>query len=242
MSTASTDETGADPAPQRLGASQVVLIVVGSVVALLGVAMLAAGGIAVWGLGQRDGSGYFSTKSHRLSTPSYALATESLDIGPDLPGGIGDFGNVRIRASSASAVFVGIARAGDVRRYLGGVRHSEITDFDTDPFRVTSRTVPGVAKPGSPAPQGFWRVQASGPGAQTVTWPVESGRWSAVVMNADGSPDVSVAVSVGARVPWLHWVAIGLLAAGSLSLVGAGFLIYMGARRRPAALAPSPSR
>src|SRR6185312_4759063 len=110
MSTASTEETGADPAPQRLGASQVVLIVLGSVVALLGVAMLAAGGIAVWGLGQRDGSGYFSTKTQPLSTPSYALATESLDIGPDLPGGIGDFGEVRIRASSASAVFVGIAR------------------------------------------------------------------------------------------------------------------------------------
>jgi hypothetical protein len=218
------------------------LIVLGSVAALLGVAMLAAGGVALWGLGQRDGSGYFSTKSHRLSTPSYALASESLDIGPDLPGGIGDFGSVRIRAGSAGAVFVGIGRASDVQRYLGRVRHAEITDFDTDPFRVTSHTVPGTARPGPPARYSFWRVQASGPGTQTVTWPVESGRWAAVVMNVDGSAGVSVAVSIGARVPWLHWVAIGLLAAGGLLLIGAGFLIYMGAGRRRDALDPSRSR
>ena len=236
MSTTSSEEIRADPVPQRLGAGRVVLIVLGSVVALLAVAMLAAGGVALWGLGQRDGSGYFSTKSHRLSTPAYALASESLDVGPNLPGGIGDFGSVRIRAGSAGAVFVGIGRASDVQRYLARVRHSEITDIDTDPFSVTARTVPGTAQPGSPTGQGFWRVQASGPGTQTVTWPVESGRWSAVVMNADGSPDVSVAVSIGARVPWLHWVAIGLLAAGGLLLVGAGFLIYMGARRRRNAL------
>jgi hypothetical protein len=209
-----------------------VLIVLGGIVALLAVAMLGAGGVALWGLGQRDGSGYFATKSHPLSTPSYALASESLDVGPDLPGGIGDFASVRLRAASARAVFVGIGRATDVQRYLRGVRHSEITDVDTDPFDVTSHTVPGTAPSGSPASQDFWRVQASGQGTQTVTWPVESGRWSAVVMNADGSRDVSVAVSMGARVPWLHWVAIVLLTAGGLSLVGAGALIYAGARRR----------
>ena len=65
--------------------------------------------------------------------------------------------------------------------------------------------------------QGFWRVQASGPGAQTVTWPVE--KWPVV-----GSGDerrrlarrLGRACSVGARVPWLHWVAIGLLRGGGL--------------------------
>ena len=42
--------------------------------------------------------------------------------------------------------------------------------------------------------------------------PFEKGSWSFVAMNADASPGVTVDTRVGARVPFLRWVAIGFLA------------------------------
>jgi hypothetical protein len=153
-------------------------------------------------------------------------------MGPDAPGWFGEnFATVRIQASSRQPVFIGIGRASDVERYLGRVQHTEVTDFDTDPFRVTSHPIGGSTKPAPPGRQGFWRVQASGSGTQTIKWPLEKGSWSAVAMNADGSRDVSVALRLGARVPALRWVAIGLLAGGGLTLLLGGGLIYLGARK-----------
>ena len=55
----------------------------------------------------------------------------------------------------------------------------------------------------------------------------ESGRWAFVVMNADGSPGVSVDLQAGARADWLDLslallLAGGLLAAGAAPLIGYG--------------------
>jgi hypothetical protein len=230
---ATTDRPAPAP-PQRSGTKGVVQLVFGSIAVLLALALLAGGVAAVWGLSQRDSDGYFTTEGHRLSTATYAFASESLDIGPDAPGWIGDFAKVRIQASSAKPVFVGIGPASDVQRYLRRVEHSEVTDFDTDPFRVTAHDVAGSDRPAAPASQGFWRVQASGSGTQTIAWPLEKGNWSAVVMNADGSRDVAMTLRVGARVPALRWVAIGFLAGGGLLLVLGGALVYLGARARSA--------
>jgi hypothetical protein len=210
--------------------------VFGSIALLVALALLAGGGVAVWGLSQRDGSGYFTTGSHRISTESYAFASDSLDIGPDTPGGIGEFATVRIQAVSARPVFIGVGHTGDVARYLAQVEHAQVTAFDTDPFELTEHRIAGTAQPSAPAGKNLWRVQASGTGTQTITWPVEKGRWSAVVMNADGSRDVSIALRIGARVPALKWIAIGLLTGGGLLLLVGGSLIYAGTRgQRPEA-------
>jgi hypothetical protein len=234
MSTATAPPAAPSPPSQPFGAKRVLLLVFGSIAVLVALALLAGGGAAVWGLGQRDGSGYFTTGTHPISTPSYALASDTLDMGPDAPGWFGEnFATVRIQASSRQPVFIGIARAADVKRYLGGVQHREITDFDTDPFRVTSHPVGGSTTPAPPGSQGFWRVQASGSGTQTIKWPLEKGTWSAVAMNADGSRQVSIALRLGARVSALKWVAIGLLAGGGLVLVLGGTLVYLGARKPP---------
>ena len=127
----------------------------------------------------------------------------------------GPFAGVRIEAGSERPVFLGIGPTSDVARYLAGVQHSQITDFDTDPVRFSSREVAGQARPAPPAQQSFWRVRATGSGTQTVTWPLEKGNWSAVAMNADGSRNVSIALRVGARIPALRRVAF----AGAISAV-----------------------
>ena len=46
---------------------------------------------------------------------------------------------------------------------------------------------------------------------QVLTWPTQAGDWSVVMMNADGSDRVNASVSVGATVPILHSIAVGLL-------------------------------
>lgn len=107
-----------------------------------------------------------------------------------------------------------------------------MTDLDTDPFKLTEHRIAGTAKPSPPAGQNLWRVQASGTGTQTITWPVEKGRWSAVVMNADASRDVSIALRIGARVSALKWVALGLLTGGGLLLLIGASLIYAGTQRQ----------
>jgi hypothetical protein len=65
-----------------------------------------------------------------------------------------------------------------------------------------------------------------------VSWPVEKGHWSAVVMNADGSRTVGVDAQLAARVSHVWWIVIGLFVAGGLSLAGGGALAYSGARTR----------
>ena len=232
MNATTTQVTPSDPAPRPGATNRIVPLVFGTIALLVALALLAGGGVAVWGLSQRDGSGYFTTGSHRISTQSYAFASDGLDIGPDTPGGIGEFATVRIQAASTRPVFIGIGRADDVARYLAQAEHAQVTAFDTDPFKLTEHRIAGTAEPSAPAGQNLWRVQASGTGTQTINWPVEKGRWSAVVMNADGSRDVSIALRIGARVSALKWVAIGLLTGGGLLLLVGGSLIYAGTRRQ----------
>jgi hypothetical protein len=204
--------------------------VFGSLAVLLALVLLAAGGAGIYALTQRGDDDYFTSKVHRLATPTYALASSSIDIS-DVPGWIADgFANVRIEAISPKPVFLGIGSTEDVSAYLQRVPHTQITDFDTDPFRVTSHPVPGAGRPAPPASQRFWAAQASGSGSRTVTWSVESGKWSAVAMNADGSRNVLIAFRVGAKIPSLEWWTIGLLAGGLVFLALGGWLVYRGVR------------
>ena len=64
-----------------------------------------------------------------------------------------------------------------------------------------------------------------------MTWSPDRGDWSAVLMNADGSRGVAADVSVGAEADFLIWLAIGLLIAGGICLLGGAGLIYVGCTR-----------
>ena len=74
--------------------------------------LLAGGSAAICGLGLRDDAGFFTSGSHELTTSSYALASKSLDVGPDLPGSLDErFATLRVHAGAARAVFIGIGAA-----------------------------------------------------------------------------------------------------------------------------------
>jgi hypothetical protein len=213
--------------------SRIAAVVIGSLLVLLSLVLLGAGGTALWAdRTQREG-GYATSDVHTFSSEGSALATESTDLGSAGVGWLyspGVLGKVRIRVtptSTSSPLFVGIGHTSDVDRYLGGVQHTVITDFWTEKVD----TIAGSASVSRPGRQSFWAASDTGVGARTLTWDPKDGSWTVVVMNADGRPGVAVGADLGAKVPALPWIGLGFLAAGAIFLAG-GALLVVGAFRR----------
>ncbi len=219
------------------------LTVGGAIVALLAAGVLAVAGVTIWtDVAKRDGSGYVSTNAHRYATPTSAIATDEVTIGTEIPQRL--IGKVRLQASSAKPVFVGIARKATVDAYLADASYATAKDLDLDPFKVTYVTHSGSANPGRPASQTFWAASAVATDTAYLTWKLKSGSWSIVVMNADGSPGVSADVTAGAKVAWLLWTGIGIAVVGGLLLAAAALMLVRGLRgpHAPAAgAAPAPA-
>ena len=235
----------------RWTAGRIVLVVLGSIIALLGAALLAGGGTLLWAdRSERDDDGFLTTPTERFERDSFAIVSDNIDFfeaetGSDWILSENVLGDVRLRAANAGEgeVFIGIGATPDVEGYLDGVEHDEVTDIDFDPFSAEYRRVAGGEPAGPPTEQTFWAASASGSGTQTATWEPESGDWTLVVMNADGSRGVAAEVSLGAEADILLWIAIGLLIAGILLLAGGATMIVLGARgatsAAPVAAAPA---
>jgi hypothetical protein len=121
-----------------------------------------------------------------------------------------------------------------VRGYLAGTRYATLVDFEIDPFRATYRPSSGTSAPAEPGRQGFWSASTEGSGKQSLEWDASKGDWSFVVMNADVSRGVEADLSLGAKVPFIFWLGLGLVIGGAIVLAGAAAMIYFGARPRPA--------
>jgi hypothetical protein len=199
---------------------------------LIGLALLLAGGavLAAYAF-ERGDDGYFTVERKQLDSPAYAIATEEIDLGVDevdwAPDGV--LGNVRIRVEGDGPVFVGIGRDEDVDRYLAGVAHDELVDFDGDDAELVPHR--GRAPRTPPGRQGFWVAESEGPGEQQLTWDAEFGRWTAVVMNADAARRVDVEADAGVKLDWAIWVGLALFVAGLLMTLGAVVVILLIGRR-----------
>jgi hypothetical protein len=166
--------------------------------------------------------------------------TESLNVG-GVTGAL-EAGLLRVRISATSTnaakpLFIGIGRTKDIDRYLARVEHDELRDINFDPFKIDYRRLGTGAPTAPPSTQSFWQTRARGTGTQVVSWPVKRGHWSAVVMNADGSRNVSVDAQLAARLSGAWWFVAAFIALGALSLAGGIALIRSGARRQ----APEPA-
>ena len=206
---------------------------IGTLLILSSLVLLGAGGTALWAdRTQRDG-GYATTGSHEFSTSGSALASERTHLGSAGVGWLYSpalLGKVRIRVTPVSAgrpLFVGIGRSADVDRYLASVNHTLISDF----FRNKVEAIGGGAPRSAPGAQNFWVASSTGSGARNLVWNSSKGSWTVVAMNADGRPGINVRATLGARLPALLWIAVGLLVAGAVLLVG-GVLLVVGASRR----------
>jgi hypothetical protein len=219
----------------RSAAGGVLAIVGGGLVGLVGLGLLAGGvGLVAIDQTQRDSRGFLMTQAKTLTTPTYAITSRRIDSG------IGGrdtilarkiLGTVRVRVDSSRPVFLGIARSADVDRYLGGVRHEEMSAFGQLGRHATDYVLrPGRATPAPPATQSMWAARTQGAGEQTLTWKVRDGSWQVVMMNAAGAPRVTADVSAGARVPHLLTYGFGLLGGAVVLLAAGAGLVYLGTR------------
>src|SRR5690242_10978465 len=147
MSTLATEQDAAGSAPtaptQQVGRRRVLRLVFGSLGLLVGLALIGGAIAGIVGLeNNRDATGYFVTHTHHYQTSSYALSTESLNVGSVTGALETRLLRLRLTASSSDAarpLFVGIARTEDVARYLANVQHDELRDIKFDPFKVDYR-------------------------------------------------------------------------------------------------------
>lgn len=231
--------TGTPAAAPRKGfsAGRIAAIVIGCVLVMLGVNLLAGGGIMRWAEHRQDADGFYTAGPGRFSTSAYAMTVPALDVaatGPDVMYQNALLGTLRIKAEpvdDADALFVGIGPSDQVAAYLAGVRHDEITEVGVGLFGADYAEHRGGAPTGAPTAQTFWSASAAGPGARSLTWPVESGDWAVVVMNVDGSADVRADVTAGLTIPVIRIAAITSYVTGGLFVLAGVLLIVPAAVR-----------
>jgi hypothetical protein len=205
--------------------------VLGSFVALIAAAAMTAGitGV-VLDQTQRDDEGFVMSATETYSTSTYALVSDVITI--DGPGVEWDkllddlVGDVKVRSVSDEAVFVGIGPTDEVTEYLRGVRYEQVGDL----AEPSGTVVPGRDRPADPAAQDFWVASSTGAGEQTLRWNVQDGDWRAVVMTDDGSRPVEAELAIGAEVPDLLGISLGLLAGGGVLLALAGVALVVAVR------------
>ncbi len=222
--------------PERWGAGRVIALVAASILGLVSLGVLAAGATGiVLDQTQRNSSGYLMTSTTRYSTPTYALVSASYRGGTagDVIVSRDLMGAVRLRVTSTRPVFIGIGPEASVNAYLSGVAHARGDSLTTP--SADFQVYPGGAPTSPPPAQSFWGASRTGSGTQALTWTPQSGNWRIVLMNPNGSANVSADVSVGARFPHLLAIAIAAAGVGLVLLLVSGGVFYLVVRPRSSA-------
>lgn len=208
---------------------RVAALIAGSVIAVLAATALFGGAWALWvDRMDRSGGGFVTIGTTDLHTETYAIEAPLTGDGPSWLYGPTVFGTARVRGTSRNAhpMFIGIARTGDVARYLAGTGYATIQNLASD--EVTTHE--GGAQSVSPSRVSIWAASTQGTGPQTLLWKPHGGDWSIVLMNTDASPGVALDGSLGAKAPLLPWLAGGLLLVGALMACIGALLIARGLR------------
>ena len=215
--------------------ARVVSVVIGAVLVLCSLGLLGAGGAALWAQTAKGPGGYLDLGTRTYTVSGYAVVSGKAEL-QRATGGWGWasalFGTVRLRATPArgtAPVFIGIAPAAAAAHYLAGVSYSTVTR--TTAARPAYAAHSGGPPAVPPGRAGVWAARAAGPGSQVLTWPVRSGSWTVVAMNANGSRPLSLRVTAAATLPTLPGLAFGLLAGGFLVAAAGATLIVVPLRR-----------
>ena len=150
---------------------------------------------------------------------------------------------VAARPAGGKQVFVGVAPAVAVERYLGASRHARVAELDLQRWQdgtLVRRVGKGQHRIAGPAHLTFWEVKErstpEGPARLTHSWRVPSYDepeevFRLVLMNVDGSrlvtSDTTIAVEVAGPTTWPFAVAILF----GIAVVVAG-IVVVGKRRR----------
>jgi hypothetical protein len=218
--------------PSGWTAGRVVSAVIGSLLVLMGLGFAGAGGtLALAGATERD-DGFLMTPSTALDSDTYAITSEDAQVDTEgAPSWVPSvwLGEVRIhaRADAGVPLFVGVAPTSDVAGYLGDVSRDTLREFRVG--KAVLETTDGGAPATPPGDQAFWVAQATGTDA-TLTWDLEDGDWTIVLMREDGTSGVAADVSTGAELPVLNAVIAVLFVLAGLSLLVGALLIAVPVR------------
>jgi hypothetical protein len=214
-------------------AGRIIAVTVGSLLVLMGLAFAGAGGtLALADATERD-DGFLMTPTTSLVSDTYAITSEDAEVDTDgAPSWVPSLwlGEVRIhaRSNTGDPLFVGVAPTSEVEGYLGDVSHAVLRDFRAG-GRAVLVTTDGGAPASAPTDQTFWTAQATGADA-TMTWDLEDGDWTMVLMRADGTTGISADVSTGAELPVLDAVVAVLFVLAGLFLLAGALLIAIPVR------------
>lgn len=166
----------------------------------------------------RDAGGFISGADFAVRSEGHAVVSEPVEIHlPErldaLPRRVLGKVKVAVSAGPDEDVFVGVARSAELEEYLSGVRYSTVREVVAGRRAIYSESE-GEREPEPPGETAIWQDSVSGPGRQELVVEPEEGEWSVVVMRADASAPVEAQVRVGATVPWVLRVAVGLLVGG----------------------------
>jgi hypothetical protein len=214
------------------------------VLALFAGVLLMLGGLVV-GLGggallvvnsARDADGYATSRDLTLTTPTAAVVSSDMTIRGtnDWQVRWGDFGNVRVSATAQdqTPLFLGVALASDVDRWLSGTARDEVTRTWGEVGAPAYRRIAGDLRALTPpTEQTFWVSRATGLGTIQLEWDAlaSDGRYVLVLANADGSLSVAARSHIGINVPPLVPLGSGLLVTAGVFVLIAFVLIYVGA-------------
>jgi hypothetical protein len=245
---------------------KIVGIIVGGLIVLVALPFLATGTAIVGWIG--DGSG-LNIPLNGMDAPKKVVAIVSPEFSvkaSDIPSQVSDASvtfHVTPKAGGAP-IFVGIAPAKDINRYLRNVTIAHVATLEqgasgtaqapsaTDVASGDGTDVKLVVEPGRrtrvapPAAKQFWVRQAdSATGDITVTLADLEGKdVRVVVMRNDGKPGLAVDASMRFHAPILKTVGWWMLSIGIvIGLVGIGLIIWMivllGRPKKPATATPT---
>lgn len=215
-----------------MSAGRIILLIFGIIILVVSLALLFGGGALLWANSMlTDSEGFFTTEAIHLDRESYAIITAPADI--DLGAAwLWDWGRLvsfKVEGSSddpSKQIFMGIAEESDLNVYLHDVRYDEITNFSFYPYRLTYVPHQGDSQPTAPASETFWRAPAHGAGPQTLEWELETGTYSLVLMNDDGSAGVDLSIVFGVKIPLVFEIAVGFLVGGIVALIIGILMVY----------------
>lgn len=203
-------------------------LIMGLALGLVGLVLAAVGG---FGLALATGNnGYVDLGNASFHGNGYAVATDSYDwASANLAGAGYDTVRVEVTDGGTQPIFIGLAQADAIQRYLGDVAYSTATEAGNKRIAYTDHQ--GSAPTAPPAHAGVWLASATGSGTPAFQFSARAtpGNLVLVAMNADGSPIVSGTVRTAATAPALTAISAGVLAAGVVALVGCAWVLI---RRR----------
>ena len=234
-------------APSRdFGVGRIMALFFGFILLAVSFGLLVGGGGIMWANGRlSDADGFLMSHEADFRVDSYALVQRGVDIDLDVnvPSYVwiydpGDWVTLRLVATSndpSKEVFIAIASEADASMYLEEAQFDEVTRFSWsyDPWRATQpdisySTHSGSAPAGPPLLHSFWVTHATGAGTQTLEWEPELGNYWIVAMNADGSAGVDIEAQLGAKIPILRNIGVGLMVGGLILLFIGGSIFWRG--------------